>query len=166
MRLRLLLSVFASKVFAVGPFTAFLSFFIVCIVDIVLCAVFLRDYPEQCGAHRDNDSSITPAIAKAMMEAEIKAKETSVWTLRNTLKCRDFWFLVLPESFMLLSAVGMNQSVPVLACFGSWLLGVLDTRFGTKTAILISCIIMLVGGICGAIRNLGCVLVAAGCLAF
>lgn len=72
---------------------------------------------------------------------------------------RDFWFITIPMGFLLFCAVGlMTQTmlilgnfsaelapvggfgivmlgVAVVACIGSWLLGVLDTKFGTKTAI-------------------------------
>lgn len=187
-----LLSVFTGIVFGSGVpqvFTGFLPFFIICVLGLLVGAIFVKDYPEQCGCFRDNDKSITPEVAKAMMEQEIKAKETTVWTLGRTLKSRDFWFITLPMGFLLLSAVGMMTQtvsiigaygfgptskefgmimlgIAVLACFGSWLLGVLDTKLGTKKAILISVIIMTVGGVAGVIPNsFAGTIVALACLA-
>lgn len=187
-----LISLFAGNVFKTGAptiFAAFLPFFIISVIGLIIGAVFVKDYPEQCGCFRDNDKNITPDVAKAMMEAEIKAKETSVWTIKNTFKCRDFWFLVLPMGFLLLTSVGMMTQtssiignfteelepyggfgivmlgIAVLACIGSWLIGVLDTKFGTKRAILISVVVMIIGGFVGFIHNVACLLVALACLA-
>jgi MFS family permease len=187
-----LIGLFAGAVFG-GPvpnvFGAFLPYLILSAVGLLIGAFFVTDYPEQCGAYRDNDKSITPAVAKAMMEAEIKAKSTSVWTVGHTLKSRDFWFITIPMGFLLFCAVGlMTQSmsilgnfgkelepaggfgivmlgVAVVACFGSWLLGVLDTKFGTKAAIAISVAIMIVGGFVGAIHSVACLLIGMFCVA-
>jgi len=175
-----LIGLFAGMVFS-GPvpnvFGAFLPFLILSAVGLLIGAIFVKDYPEQCGAYRDNDKSITPEVAKAMMEAEIKAKANSVWTTGHTLKNRDFWFITIPMGLLLFCAVGvMTQTmmilgnytaqlepiggfpvvmlgIAVVACFGSWLLGVLDTKLGTKKAVAISVIIMTLAGIAGAIPN-------------
>ena len=187
-----LIGLFADNVFKTGAptiFSAFLPFFIIGVVGLAIGVFFIKDYPEQCGGFRDNDSSMTPEAAKAMMEAEIKAKETSVWTLGNSLKSGDFWFVVLPMGFLLLCAVGMMTQtasilgvfekelepiggfaavmggIAILACVGSWLLGVLDTKYGTKAAIVISVIVMTIGGVFGIIHNAGCLLAALACLA-
>lgn len=187
-----LVGLFAGAVFH-GPvpnvFGAFLPFLIISAVGLLIGALFVTDYPEQSGAYRDNDKSITPEVAKAMMEAEIKAKANSVWTVGHTLKTRDFWFITIPMGFLLFCAVGlMTQSmsilgnfaaelapvggfgivmlgVAVVACFGSWLLGVLDTKFGTRTAIAISVAVMIIGGFVGAIHSLGCLLIGMFCVA-
>ncbi len=168
-----LLTNFSAHVNSQGIFLAYLPYFIGCIVGIMIGVIFIKDYPEKCGCFRDNDKSITPEVAKAMMEAEIKAKETSVWKLGNVLKTRDFWFLVLPEGFLLMSSVGLMKtlvpmlasygnplmskfglspimlSIAFIACFGSWLLGVIDTKLGTKKAIIIAVVLMLISGVCG-----------------
>ncbi len=180
---------FATSISSWGVFGAFLPFFIVSAVGLLIGAFFVTDYPEQCGAYRDNDKNITPEVAKSMMEAEIKAKATSVWTLGHTLKNRDFWFITIPMGFLLFCAVGlMTQSVSILgefseqlkpiggfkvvmigvavvACFGSWLLGVLDTKFGTKFAVAVSVAIMIVGGFVGAIHEVVFLLIGMFCVA-
>jgi MFS family permease len=48
---------------------------------------------------------------------------------------------------------GIMAMIMVVACIGSWLLGVLDTKFGTKLAILISVLVMLLAGIFGVIGS-------------
>lgn len=187
-----LISGFASSVFKKGypdVAGAFLPFFIVALIGLLIGAIFVKDYPEQCGAYRDNDKSVTPEAAKAMMEAEIVNKKTSVWTLGNTLRTRDFWLITLPMGFLLMCAVGMMTqtasiigpyaedlafiggfggvmiTICIMGCFGSWLLGVLDTKFGTKTAITISVIIMIFSGVIGFVQNAICLLISLICLA-
>ena len=185
------MSIFAKLVYKDGApnvFQAFLPFYIVCVIGIVIGAIFVKDYPEQCGCYRDNDKSITQEVANAMLRQEIENKKTTVWKIGHTLSSQDFWFITIPMGMLLLSSVGMmTQTSAILgeygiasgssqfstmmlviciaACFGSWLLGVLDTKFGTKTAILIAVIVMIVSGIFGAIRSISCLIVALICLA-
>ena len=173
-----LIGFFASSVFKKGypdVFGAFLPFFIISCIGFAIGMIFIKDYPEQVGAYRDNDKSFTPEAAKAMMEEEIQNKKTSVWTLGNTLKNRDFWFITIPCGILLLCSVGMmTQTAAVLntypegiaplggytgvmfiaaavACLGSWLIGVLDTKIGTKKAIILSVALMIASGIIGLI---------------
>jgi len=78
-----LLGPFATSVFAKGfPDVkgAFLPFFIVSVVGWIIGLIFIKDYPEECGAYRDNNKSLTPEAAKAIMEADIENKKNSVWT--------------------------------------------------------------------------------------
>lgn len=189
-----LLSPFAAVVFANMETThvpnvagAFLPFFIIICVGLLLGAIFLKDYPEQVGAYRDNDKTLTPEIAKKMMDDEIENKKTTVWTLKNTLKCGDFWCITLPMGFMLMGAIGtMTQTtsiigtygfgpntpqfgmimlgVSILAIIGSIVLGLLDTRFGTRRAILISVITMILSGIFGAMNTFPTTMVALALL--
>lgn len=168
-----LLGTFIHSLFAKGHpdvFGAFLPYFVICVIGLLIGIIFVKDYPEQSGAFRDNDKSLTPEIAMAMFEQEIIAKKTSVWTLGHMLGNRDFWFMTIPLGAMLFGSVGiMSQSlsiisnfpelpfakvmfgVMVVACFGSWLLGVLDTKFGTKKAIVISVTLMTLSGVLGSV---------------
>ncbi len=181
------IGLFASSVFSKGypdVFGAFLPFFIVSIVGYLIGMIFIKDYPEQVGAYRDNDKSFTPEAAKAMMEEEIENKKTSVWTIGNVFKNRDFWFVTIPAGALLMCSVGlMTQTAAVLntyaegiaplggysgvmiiacivACFGSWLMGVLDTKLGTKLAMIVSVILMLISGGIGLIKGVIPMLIA------
>lgn len=180
------IGLFANSVFGKGypdVFGAFLPYFIISVVGLLIGVIFIKDYPEQCGAYRDNDKEFTPEVAQAMLAKEIENKKTSVWTLGNTLKSRDFWFLTVPMGALLMCSVGMMTQTSailgnyaelpfatvmaascVIACFGSWLLGVIDTKIGTKKAIVISVIIMIIGGIFGAIHGAGWLLASFFCL--
>ena len=46
----------------------------------VLCAVFVRDYPEQAGAFPDNDRSFDKAQAEQELKAGLEYMKTSPWT--------------------------------------------------------------------------------------
>lgn len=171
-----------------GVFTGFLPFFIIGVLAVALTGGFLSDYPEQVGAFRDNDRSMTAAQAQVIMEEEIKAKHNSCWHGKNLFACSEFWFLVIPTGLLLFGSVGvMVQIVSVLtsiskdffasygppilagisvfACIGSWLIGIIDTRFGTKSAIVIAGICMLLAGIAGIIGTVPFILVASFFLA-
>ena len=170
-----LLGPFASAVFAKGfPDIkgAFLPFFIVSVVGWIIGIIFIKDYPEECGAFRDNDQSMTPEVARAIMEKEIENKRTSVWTYLHTLKCKEFWFGTICVALLLSCSIGlMSQSnaiitaypelnyttvmalVMIFGCIGSFVLGVLDQKLGTRKAMIISTILMIIGGVLGLIDN-------------
>lgn len=159
-------SVFAGEVPAI--FSSFLPFLIAATVGLVLFLALVTDYPEQCGAYRDNDKSFTPEMAKAMLEEEIENKKTTVWTTGHIFACRDFWCIAVTCGLILLAAIGaMTQTSTIIGYFpnlnytvimmviavfgaiGSWLLGVIDTAIGTKNSMMICVILMVVSGICG-----------------
>lgn len=163
---------------------AMLPFLIVCIIGWLIGLIFVKDYPEQCGCYRDNDKSITPEVAQKMMEEEIKARETTVWKTGHTLASRDFWFVTVPAGILLMFAVGaMTQTQPIFnmvglgdsyqsimlgiaaaGIVGSFLLGVIDTKIGTKKSMIIAMFLMLISGILGyigATSNNGALVVVA-----
>ena len=150
----------------------FLPFLVLTTIGYVLFLIFVTDYPEQCGAYRDNDKNITPEVAKHMLEEEIKNKQTTVWTTGHIFKNRDFWFAAASCGLLLMGAVGtMTQSNAIISSFpelnytimmmmvaifgaiGSWLLGVLDTRYGTKKSMIIAMILMILSGVCGTMAT-------------
>lgn len=171
-----LMGPFAALVFpanaAPNPFAGFLPFLIVGVVGWVLGLVFISDYPEQVGCYRDNDQSFTKEKADAMLAEEIENKKTTVWKLGNTLKTGPFWLITIPMGTLLMCSVGMMTQtnaiigayegldfgmvmgmVMIFALIGSFVLGLVDGKFGTKTAILISEVIMLISGILGGLGN-------------
>ncbi len=177
-----LIGTFAGRVFGGGAPNvsyAYLPFLIVSIIGWVIGLIFVKDYPEQCGAYRDNNPDISPEIAKAMMETEIQNKKNSLWKFPQPLACREFWFAMIGVGFMLMCSVGLvsqtklyigayenlNYSncmyvVMVSGLFGSWLLGVIDNKIGTRRAIMFSCVVMLLCGIFGSISNASCLVLA------
>ena len=166
--------------------TAWLPFYIACIVGLIICAVFVKTYPEDCGCFRDNDKSFTKEKADKMLALELENRKKSVWKRSKIWGCAQWWFAIIPTNIIMLTAVAfMVQIVPALISFndkftifaipgfklmsmgftsvlfmmgivamiGSYVLGLLDTKFGTKKAIFITSIIMTICGILGAIDN-------------
>ena len=151
-------------------FGGFLPFLIIGVVGWLIGLIFIKDYPEQCGCFRDNDKSFTNEKADAMMAAEVEAKKTTVWKIGNTFKCAQFWLVTIPMGALLGCAVGaMSQTtqifganglgdmfgmlmgmIMVVSLIGSYVLGLIDGKFGTKCAITWSVIIMLLSGILGS----------------
>lgn len=152
-------------------FGGFLPFLIVGLVGWLIGLIFIKDYPEQCGCFRDNDKTFSKEKADAMLAAEIENKKTTVWKIGNTFKCGSFWLITIPMGTLLGCSVGaMTQTsqifkanglaskfemlmalVMVCALIGSYVLGLIDGKFGTKTAITVSVIVMLLAGILGGI---------------
>ena len=164
--------------------TALIPFLIISVIGWIIGLIFIKDYPEQVGAYRDNDRSITPEIAVKMMEQEIEAKKTTVWKTGHTLASRDFWFITIPAGILLMFSVGaMTQTQPIfemvgmsdsyqtiMLCVaaaglvGSYLLGIIDTRIGTKKSMIMAMCLMIISGILGFIgasSNQGGLVVAA-----
>jgi len=183
-----MLTLFTNLFYSRGALAGFAPYLIIGIVAVLILIFALSNYPEEVGCFRDNDQSMSKEKAEEIMKSEMKARETSVWTVKNTLTSRDFWFLVIPEGGILFAAVGfmvqivsllssidpefyatkggmVMTMITVVACIGSWLLGVLDTKFGTKTSILIACIAMLVACILGMVGTLSTVIASAAFLA-
>lgn len=159
-----------------GQLMAWLPWLIMDLVGIIICLIFVKDYPEQCGAYPDNDKSITPEQSQAMLKAQIEAKKNSVWKPGKLLRTPGFWMVTVPTGILLLGSVGtMTQVMPILGsygdrfvvggvaptatgsvvllifaglgCLGSYILGLIDTKFGTKTALIISSVLMILSGI-------------------
>jgi len=173
--------------------SAFSPYWIASIVGMIICAIWLKDFPEQVGAYRDNDKSFTPEMAQQMMLAELEARKKSVWKRSKIWGCVDWWLFAIPNSLLLSSAIAlMVQIVPVLmgyneqlkvlavpgfalmsegysavlfglaifATAGSYILGLIDTKYGTRFAVAITTVFMLLAGILGSIDNVWCVVAA------
>lgn len=160
-------------------FGGFLPFLIVGLVGWLIGLIFIKDYPEQVGSYRDNDKNMTPEIANAIMAQEIENKKTTVWKLGPTLKCGQFWLITIPMGTLLACAVGaMTQTsqiigaydnldfsatmgiIMIAALIGSYILGLIDGRFGTKKAITVSVVVMLIAAILGGIGSKATILPA------
>ncbi len=160
---------FAAGFALLSVFKAFLPFLLAGLVGWLLLLIFVKDYPEQVGCFRDNNKDMTPEIANGMMMQEIENKKTTVWKTGKTMGTAQFWFITIPMGTLLMCSVGMmtqTQSiigayglpfetimaiVMVCALLGSYLLGLIDTAFGSKRAVTISVIVMLLSGILGGI---------------
>lgn len=156
---------------------AFAPFLAIFVIGWIIGLIFVPDYPEEVGAYRDNNANMTPEMAKAMMESEIENKKTTVWKLNHSLTTRDFWFITIPAGCLLMFSVGtMTQTnailgqmgdglnsfggfagvmmmIMIFGLIGSFALGFLDQKLGTKKAMIIACAVMLLAGILGALSS-------------
>lgn len=160
-----------------GALQALWPYVLVVVVGFIIGVISISEFPEQVGAYRDNDKTITPEVAEAMMKAEIENRKTTVWTTGHTLASPDFWFITIPMGLLLMFAVGaMTQSMAIIGSqgdayawtggyngvmywiagfgiIGSYVFGLIDTKMGTRFAVLLSHICMLISGIFGVLGN-------------
>lgn len=150
----------ASILVGMGGTRAVYTFYgVACTVLAVLCAVFVRDYPEQAGAFPDNDRSFDKAQAEQELKAGLEYMKTSPWTPGKMLSYKRTWMAgfslgvmellslgIMTNFFARLSSIGyqpgeiigMLAIAGIAACFGSPLCGVLDAKVGPKRAIIIT----------------------------
>ncbi len=164
--------------------TSFIPFLIVILVGLIVGIIFIKDFPELCGCYRDNDKSMTPEVANAMMKAEEENRKTSVWTIGHTLSSWDYWAITIPCGLLLMFSVGaMTQTnaiispyaedlawiggytgvmmaIAVFGIIGSYVFGVVDTKFGTRKSVMISMVCMIISGILGTINNATALLIS------
>jgi len=168
-------------------------FFIACVIGLIICAIFIKTYPEDCGCFRDNDKSFTKEKADAMLAVELENRKKSVWKRSKIWGCKQWYLCSIPTSLLITCSVAfMVQIVPALISFesqlcifaipgftlmkygftsvlfmmgifamvGSYILGLIDTKYGTKTAIFVTSIIMTACGVLGAIPNVWTLFIA------
>ncbi len=125
----------------------------------VLGIVVLRDNPLDAGYYPDN-------VSKEVFEAEYLTSQQdtgykSDWTVARLLTTKETWLALLVPAFMGIGlvgivsqfvgrnvslgltqaqAVGAMSVAAVCGMFGSYLFGLLDTKFGTKPAAISYCI--------------------------
>ena len=153
---------------AYGPY----SFII--LVCVILMIFVLRDYPEQCGCYPDNDPMAVRTEESKMV------KYTGEWTTKKVLSNKNFWLVTLGTGLMMFCAGFMPQVIYVLtdidfnmkyflavmygiatfACLGSWFVGMLDIKLGTKKAFLITAGCIVVSGLLALIPTTATTIIA------
>lgn len=124
----------------------------------------LRDNPLEAGVYPDN-------VTKEVYEAEYKNlsdkdEYVSDWTIPKMLKCKEVWIAAIVPGFITLGllgivtqfvqrniALGLPSEVAIgamtvaglVGIVGSYGIGYIDTRFGTKKACVIYCATFAVG---------------------
>lgn len=125
----------------------------------LLVILFVRDYPEQAGACPDNDQNISSEELQTLLQAGLEYQKTSKWQPKKLLATSNMWKMAVGLGIMELLSLGiMTNFVPrmmqigfgeeviipmlamagIIACFGSYLCGLLDAKVGPKKAILIT----------------------------
>ena len=124
----------------------------------------LRDDPMEAGMYPDNVSKETyEAVYKDFFKKE---EYISDWTVSKMLKCKEVWLAAMVPGFITLGllgiitqfvprnvSLGLSQEVAISAMtvaglvgiVGSYAIGYLDTKIGTKKACMIYCAIFALG---------------------
>lgn len=115
------------------------------------------DYPEESGFYPDNDTSMGRKEIEefAKKQAEIEAK--SIWTAKKMLKVKETWIIGISAGVLFLVASGsmgqmivrfisggmeLELAIQIMgvvgfsSIIGSWYIGKLDTKYGTKEAFI------------------------------
>jgi len=139
---------------------------IIVILGLVV-AFCITDYPEQCGCFPDNDKNMTREQADAILAQAIEASKKSIWTPKKMLSIKESWFIAISNGLSLffcgtmsvliprLMAAGfsMQQAIPimtvtaVLGGVGSYVMGLIDTKWGPKNAMIFMDILAIVASI-------------------
>jgi len=125
------------------------------VVVIIITVLFIHNYPEDVGAYPDNDQSFSREEQAKILAMGEEYKKTSPWTVKNILKDKNTWFIVLGWGFLNMVMGGIfTQVVPAFASFGhgpqmgikalayswpialilSYIGGLWDAKWGTKHA--------------------------------
>ena len=172
---------------------AWYPFFIAVAVGLIICAIFVTTYPEECGCYRDNDKSFTKEMADAMLAKELENRKNTVWKRKKIWACGQWYLACVPTQLIVLSSVAfMVQIIPALiqfapqlsifvvpgfffmnnpisavlflmgifAIIGSYVLGLLDTKYGVKAAVIITSISIIVMGFLGMFDNAWTIFIA------
>ncbi len=148
-----------------GTYKTSLSVFAVAAVALGIFAyAMLRDDPIEAGMYPDN-------VTKEVYEAEYrelsqKGSYVSDWTIPKMLMCKEVWIASVVPGFITLGLLGIiTQFVPrnislglpqnvaigamtvagLVGILGSYLIGFLDTKVGTKKACMLYCAVFALG---------------------
>jgi len=127
------------------------------VVMFILNTVAFKNYPEEWNAYPDNDPNAERIDPKAMATG---------WTNKQLLKQKELWLLglgngvyamisigfvstlvptMLSRGYSMETAVAMMAITSILGLVGSYLCGLLDQKCGSKTAVIIYGIVLIVG---------------------
>ena len=129
------------------------------LILLLIVIFWFRDYPEDKGCYPDNDRSVSKERVMELHEKGLMYKRTSPWTPKKLLKARQVWQIGIGVGGInfLIGAAVISQMVPTIMSYGyeraeatgmmtvlalcalplSYLFGWIDTKFKTKTAIIV-----------------------------
>ncbi|MCF0229238.1 MAG: MFS transporter, partial [Parasporobacterium sp.] len=134
----------------------------------VIGAMAFKEFPEKHGLFPDNDRSMTREMANKELEEGKMLVANSPWTLKRLLATKEVWMVFIPAGFVgffgagsisqvvprLLSAgytpdaaTGMIAACALFAVPGSFLIGFIDSKLGTKKAFVLTIILSAIGSI-------------------
>lgn len=150
------------------------------LVTVVICAIFVTDFPEQCGCFPDNDTSMTREDADRLLQEGIEMSKKSVWTPKVLLTTKEVWLIGVSCGIMLLFSGGfMSQMVPrmiaigyadqaimfmtiaaLIGGVGSYVVGFIDSKIGPKKTCIVVHGVAIVACVLNSIPNTACVLIS------
>ena len=129
------------------------------LILLLIVIFWFRDYPEDKGCYPDNDRSVSKERVMELHEKGLMYKRTSPWTPKKLLKTRQVWQIGIGVGGInfLIGAAVISQMVPTIMSYGyeraeatgmmtvlalcalplSYMFGWIDTKFKTKTAIIV-----------------------------
>ena len=129
------------------------------LILLLIVIFWFRDYPEDKGCYPDNDRSVSRERVMELHEKGLMYKRTSPWTTKKLLKTRQVWQIGIGVGGInfLIGAAVISQMVPTIMSYGyeraeatgmmtvlalcalplSYMFGWIDTKFKTKTAIIV-----------------------------
>lgn len=139
-------------------------FSIAAIILGVFCYLKLRDDPREIGMYPDNVSKET--YENEYEKLNEQSEYVSDWTVSKMLKCKEVWLAAIVPGFITIGLLGivtqfvkrnmelgLSQGTAVstmtaaglIGIIGSYAIGYLDTKIGTKKACIIYCVIFATG---------------------
>ena len=151
----------------VGPDNVFFIYAAAGAVIVLLGLLFIRDFPEQVGAYPDNDKNLSSIKMKEEFEAMRKDQEkNNPWNFKTLLSTPQVWLIILMgivsfnsngifmmqsmNRLVVFGPLELNQAMFMImissfvALVGSPLIGVIDSKFGTKNAGITICVLALI----------------------
>lgn len=178
----LLFSILMGKFGISGAYTAIGGFGIILAI---IGFIFLHNNPEDVGCYPDNDRSVTREQLLAMQQEGLERAKASIWTPTRLFKTKEVWMIAISIGIQFMVAVGvMGQLIPkllamgfeqniaimimtiggLIACVGSYLCGVLDSKVGPRKAAIITHIVAIIGLVLGIFPSLVVLIISAACL--
>lgn len=123
----------------------------------VIGLVFMRDTPQERGVNPD---MVSDEVYKAEYDTD-NAEDDKRWTVGKLLKTPAVWTVAIATGILqccstgvmsqlvvrnqelgmsATQAISMMTVIAVVGIFGSWFIGILDDKFGTKKVMILFCI--------------------------
>lgn len=116
------LTYMSSQTFMIEHFSFAASFDLYAVAFAILaivCAIFVKNDPEMCGAYPDNDRTLTKEKLEAMHAEGIEYRKTSPWTVKKLLKTKETWFVGIGGGVLVMFTIGiMSNFIPLCASAG------------------------------------------------
>lgn len=174
----LMYSILSGNIGVTGTHYVYAAITLICVI---LCAIFISDYPEQKGGYPDNDRNMTREETENALRKALELSKNSIWISTKLLKTKEIWLISISCGIMALFATGvMAQMMPrlldlgypqqtaiimmtVAALFGgagSVVVGIIDSHIGPKKSIIFVHVMAVIACVLNIIPNIICVMIS------